>query len=133
MIIAGRRRSKETRHVHDQALKTNKQTKLNRIKIMQQKNAETKGEQWIESMDFIEQYKSDHCWKSRKQAIDDYNKWDSKAKPLKAVKEQISIWKKGFGWDDAGRKWSENSCVYSSWELLEHFLNVVLPIKQSGD
>ena len=70
---------------------------------------------------------------NNKQAIEEYNKLDSKAKRLKAVKEQISIGKKGFGWDNAGHKWSENSCVYSSRELLEHFLNVVLPIKQSGD
>jgi hypothetical protein len=133
MIIAGRQRSKETRRVHDQALKTNKQTKLNRMKIMQEKNAEAKGEQWIESMDYIEQYQSDHCWKNRKQAIDEYNKLDSEAKCLKAMKEQISIRKKGFGWDDAGHKWSENGYVYSSRELLDHFLNIVLPIQQSGD
>ena len=132
MLIAGRRRSKETRRVHDQALQTNKQTKLNRVKIMQQKNAETKGEQWIEAMDYIEQYKSDRCWKSRRQAIEEYNKLDSEAKRLKAVKEQISIRKKGFGWDDAGHKWSENGYVYSSRELLDHFLNIVLSIEESG-
>jgi len=45
MIIAGKRRSKETRRIHDDALKLNKQTKLNRMKIAQQKNAESKGEQ----------------------------------------------------------------------------------------
>jgi hypothetical protein len=69
---------------------------------------------------------------NNKQAIEEYNKLDSEAKRLKVVKEQISIGKKGFGWDDAGHKWSENGYLYSSRELLDDFLNVVLPIEEWG-
>jgi hypothetical protein len=68
-----------------------------------------------------------------KSEADEYNKLDSDAKRLISVKEQIFHPEERFGWDDAYHKWSENGYVYSSQELLDHFLNVVLPMKHSGD
>jgi hypothetical protein len=53
MIIAGKCMSKKMRSVHDDALKVRKQAKLNKMKIMQQKNAEACGELWIEAINYI--------------------------------------------------------------------------------
>jgi hypothetical protein len=91
MIVVGKRMSKEMRRLHDDALKTSKEAKLNKMRIQQEKNAEAHGEMWIEAMNYIEQYSSSRCWKSHEQAIEEYNKLDSESKRLKAVKEQISI------------------------------------------
>jgi tryptophanase len=86
------------RRLHDDVLKTSsKEAKLNKMKIQQEKNAEARGEMWIEAMNYIEQYSSSRCWKSHEQAIKEYNKLDSKSKRLKSIKEQISICRKGFG------------------------------------
>ncbi len=40
--------------------------------VAQQKNAEAKGEAYIEAMDYIEQYHSGHCWKTAEQAREKY-------------------------------------------------------------
>jgi hypothetical protein len=129
MIVVGKRMSKEMRRLHDDALKTSKEAKLNKMRIQQEKNAEARGEMWIEAMNYIEQYSSSRCWKSHEQAIEEYNKLDSESKRLKAVKEQISIRRKGFGWEDAGHNWSKDGYTFTSRELLDHFINTVLPME----
>ena len=82
IIVAGRRKMKETRKSHDDAIKNCRQAKLNRMKLAQQKNAEAKGEAYIEAMDYIEQYHSGHCWKTLEQAREEYGMLDSESKCL---------------------------------------------------
>ena len=53
IIVAGRRKMKETQKRHDDAMKHCRQAKLNRMKLAQQKNAEAKGEAHIEAMDYL--------------------------------------------------------------------------------
>jgi hypothetical protein len=96
MIVAGKHMSKEMKCLHDDALKTSKEAKLNKMKIQQEKNAKARGEMWIEVMNNIEQYSSSRCWKSHEQAIQEYNKLHSESKRLKEVKKQISIRQKDF-------------------------------------
>jgi uncharacterized membrane protein len=129
MIVAGKRMSKEMRRMHDDALKASKQAKMNKMKLMQQKNAEARGELWIEAMNYIEQYSSNVCWKDAETAVREYNLLESEAKRLKACKLNISIRKKGFGWEDAGHNWSKDGYTFTSKELLDHFINTVLPME----
>eukprot|EP00956_Cyclotella_meneghiniana_P007773 scaffold10371_cov60-Cyclotella_meneghiniana.AAC.5 len=58
---------------------------------------------------------------------------DSDPKRLKAVKEQISICCKGFGWEDVGHYWSKDGYTYTSRELFDHFVNVVLEAERTRD
>lgn len=133
LIVAGKRMSKQTRKLHDDALKICKEKRLNKMKLAQQKNAEAKGEAYIDALDYIEQYWSDRCWKSEEVALEQYELIDSGPKRLKAVKEQITIRRKGFGWEDLAHKWSEGGYVYSSKELLDHLIDVILPAEQTRE
>ena len=58
---------------------------------------------------------------------------DSESKCLQAVKEQISIRRKGFGWEDFGHNWSKNGYTFTSKELFDHFVSVVLEAERSRD
>ena len=58
---------------------------------------------------------------------------DSESKHLGAVKEQISIRRKGFGWEDVGHNWSKNGYAFTSKELFDHFNSVVLEAEHSRD
>ena len=49
---------------------------------------------------------------------------------LRAVKEQIMIRVKGFGWEDAAHAWSKGNVPYNSAELMEYFVTVVLPMTE---
>ena len=124
---------KETRKSHDDAIKNCRQAKLHRMKLAQQKNAEAKGEAYIEAMDYIEQYYSGRCWKTPEQTREDYEMIDSESKHLRAVKEQISIRRKGFGWEDVGHNWSKNGYTFTSKDLFDHFVSVVLEAECSRD
>ncbi len=99
---------KEALKSHNDAIKHCRQAKLHRMKLAQQKNTAAKGEAYIEEMDYIEQYHSGHCWKTPEQAREEYKMIDSESKCLQAVKEQISICRKGYGWEDVDHNWSKN-------------------------
>ena len=92
-----------------------------------------KGEKYIEAMNYIEQYHSGRCWKTAEQARREFELLDSDPKRLKAVKEQISIRRKGFGWEDVGHYWSKDGYTYTSRELFDHFVNVVLEAERTRD
>ena len=133
IIVAGRRKMKETRKSHDDALTRCRQARLDKMKVAQQKNAEAKGEKYIEAMNYIEQYHSGRCWKTPEQARREFELLDSDPKRLKAVKEQISIRRKGFGWEDVGHYWTKDGYTFTSSELFDHFVNVVLEAERTRD
>ena len=131
IIVAGRRKMKETHTSHDDALKRCRQARLDKMKVVQQKNAEAKGEKYIEAMNYIEQYHSGSCWKTPEQARWEFELLDSDPKRLYAVKEQISIRRKGFGWEDVGHYWTKDGYTFTSSELFDHFINVVLEAERT--
>ena len=118
------------RRVHDDALKLQKEADLKRHQIEHEKNIENAKEQYIVACDFFDRYDSERCWKTEEEAWIVFNQLKSESARLKAVKEQIMIRTKGFGWDDAGHAWSKNGNAYSSDELMNHFIETVLPMEQ---
>jgi hypothetical protein len=67
--------------------------------------------------------------RTKERALEVYNALPSEAARLKAVKEQITIGLKGTIGEKAGHKWSQNGYYYTSRELLDHFINVILPME----
>eukprot|EP00956_Cyclotella_meneghiniana_P037871 scaffold145784_cov49-Cyclotella_meneghiniana.AAC.1 len=127
---------KETRKIHNDALKRCRQNKLDKLQAAQQKNAEGKGEKYIQAMNYIEQYHSGRCWKTVEQARREFEfeLLDSDPKRLKAVKEQITIRRRGFGWEDVGHYWSKDGYTYTATsELFDHFVNVVLEAERTRE
>jgi hypothetical protein len=73
-------------------------------------------------MDYFDWGISERSWRTARHARETFDKLKSEAQRLKMVKEQILIRKLGFGWSQSGYH-------YSSEELLEHLINVVIPLE----
>lgn len=115
---------------HDDALKLLHEAKLNKLKAEQLKVTEKTEEALILAMDYYDRGKSDRRWRSVDIANSVYSQLTSESARLKATKEQILIYKLGFGWTDCGHKWSENGYHYTSKDLLDHLIKNVIPLKR---
>ena len=89
-------------------------------------------EAYIRAWKLIEIYRSERGWKTLSQSWRTFNQLSSESARLRAVKEQIVIRWKGFGWDEAAHAWSKDQRPYSSLELMNHFVKVVLPMEKHG-
>jgi hypothetical protein len=105
------------------------QAKLNKLKADQLKVTEKTEEALIVAMYYYDHGKSDRRWRTVQIAESVYSQLTSNSARLKATKEQILIYKLGFGWTDCGHKWSENGYHYSSKDLLDHLIKNEIPLK----
>ena len=78
-----------------------------------------------------QQYKSPCFWCTPKKVFDEFQKLGSESKKKKCVKEQILIVCKGLGITEAHHPWSKGGHEYTSVELLEHFIEVALPLSKT--
>jgi hypothetical protein len=129
LIAAGKRYAPRLRKAYDDALATQHKDTLERQKLAGMKACQDKEEEYIEALDYLQRFNSDRCWRSEERALEVYNVLPSEAARLKAVKEQITIRRKGTIGERAGHKWSQNGYYYTSRELLDHFINVILPME----
>ena len=79
-LLPAEKKIKETRKSHNDALTRCRQARLDKMKVAQQKNAEAKGEKYIEAMNYIEQYHLGRCWKTPEQARREFELLDSDPK-----------------------------------------------------
>ena len=128
-MIAAKRGAPSLRKEHDVALKLQKEADLRRKRVEHEKNLENAKEEYIKAWDLIDIYHSERGWKKLSQARRIFNSISSEPTRLKAVKEQITIRVKGFGWKEAAHAWSKGGTAYDSLELMNHFVNVILPME----
>jgi hypothetical protein len=133
LMAAGKRYAPRLRKAYDEALETQHQDTLERQKLAVEKECEKKGEEYIEGCDYLQRWHSDRCWKTKERALEVYNSLTSESAKLKAVKEQILIRRKGTIGEEAGHKWSQNGYYFSSKELLNHFISVILPMEKDRE
>jgi hypothetical protein len=100
--------ARKLRKRHDNALDLLNKAKLNKLRSQQLKVTEKTEEKLIIAMDYFDRGCLERRWTTQKQAKDEYDQIPSESSRLAAVKEQILIYKLGFGWTDCGHKWSEN-------------------------
>ena len=72
-------------------------------------------------------FHSGACRKSKVDAKKYFSKLNSRAAKLEAVKDQIRIRVIGFGWKDLHHRWSKNGADYTPEELLNDYINNILP------
>jgi hypothetical protein len=78
-------------------------------------------------------YFSPRCWKTVRQALDEFEKLTSKKDKLECVKEQILIRYLGLGWEEAHHPWSKNKHQYTASELLKHLCEIVIPLQDINE
>ena len=118
------------RKAYDDALAAQHQDTLECQKLAVAKEMEKKGEECIEGCNYLQRWHSDHCWKTKEHALEVYNSLTRESAKLIAVKEQILIRHKRTIGEEAGHKWTQNGYYYTSKELLDHFILVVLPMEK---
>lgn len=128
-MIAAKRGAPALRKEHNVALNLQKEADLRRKRIEHEKNLENAKEEYIKAWDLIDVYHSDRGWKKLSQARRVFNSLSSEPARLKAVKEQITIRVRGFGWKEAAHAWSKGGTAYDSLELMKHFVDVILPME----
>ena len=131
-VVAAKCGAKNLKEEHDQALELQKRADLRRKQAEHEMRVENAKEEYIKAWDLIEVYHSDRGWKTLSQSWRTFNQLTSERARLRAVKEQILIRVKGFGWDKAAHAWSKGNVPYSSMELMTHFVEVVLPMEKDG-
>ena len=92
---------------------------------LKEKNAE---ETHVPDLYFHQQYHSPCCARKVKQALNAYEKLTTKKDKFKFVKEKIHIRYLGLGWVDPYHPWSKNKHTYQQAELLQHLINVIIPL-----
>ena len=83
-------------------------------------------EAYAQAVVLIQSYHSPAGWKTALQAQREYGKIANESLKLDAVKYQINIRTKGFGWKSCHHPWSKNRIKYTSQELMSHLVNTVL-------
>ena len=76
----------------------------------------------------FQQYHSDRCDKTAKEAYDVFNLFTTPTARYRYVKEQIHMRQLGLGWTEAHHPYSKGGYVYTPEELMEHFVKTVLPM-----
>ena len=82
---------------------------------------------YADALVYIEMYYTEAAWKSVSVVNEKYSALDSQNKKLNAIKLQINIRVKGFGWKDLGHHWSKGGVDCTADELKDWFVNKILP------
>ncbi len=73
------------------------------------------------------------CWKGDPKIVSkELKKLKSKSVKSHAVKENIMIWVKGFGWDWCKHAWAKDGRKYTVFELAKHLQMIIKKEKQLG-
>jgi hypothetical protein len=75
-----------------------------------------------------QQFKSPRCCKTESKLFSEFNRCGSTSHKLKFMKEQIHIYYLGLGWEEAHDPWSKDRYTFTAVELLQHLVNVMLPL-----
>ena len=133
LVITAKRGATKLRRQHDTALERQKAARLKHEELAHKRKLESSKEQFIIAFGFYERYSSGRCWKSITESYQIFNQLNSESARVKAVKEQIMIRVKGFGWEDLKHPWSKNNVPYTSIELMNHFVQVILTAERERE
>jgi len=131
LILASKRDSARERNKFDEALEQQRIAREEVLDNKRQKDLAKTEESYIDATYLWQQYHSERCAKTPKDAWDAYNACTSetgKKGKLPYVKEQIHMRYLGLGWAEAYHAYSKDGYKYKSIELMEHFVKTVLPL-----
>ena len=103
-------------------------TKREKDELLMEKKLDDKGGNFVKNLFLHDKYSSEQCWKTIKEANEQFNAIKSKARKLRAVKDQITIRYPGLGQVEAYRAWCKYGVDYTPAYLFKFFIQVVLPL-----
>mmetsp|Transcript_29604 Transcript_29604/g.62781 ORF Transcript_29604/g.62781 Transcript_29604/m.62781 type:complete len:567 (+) Transcript_29604:520-2220(+) len=118
IIQVGMKDAPRTRAVNNEAMELQRKAKQARENIKREKNMEKASEQYIEAIYYHRMYDSMACWKgSTARVSTGLKKLTSETARYEALKENIMVRVKGFGWEWAKHAWTKDKRKYTVKEL----------------
>lgn len=131
LISTGKKRRKADRRRHLSQMDVQRKFKKKKIDAMNVAKLQASKDEHLQNSFLWQQWNSPRCWRTADQAREEFGRLKAKKWKVKFVKEQILIRYLGLGWDDAHHPWSKNGYTFSAEELLEHLINVVIPLENT--
>ena len=110
-----------------EALENQHEAKKQKQKILLEKQMLACKQEYADALTYIEMAHSPAFWSTKTMAKNQFKNPTSVSAKLNAVKEQIRIRVLGFGWKDLHHPWSKDGVAYTSQQLLDYLVDVILP------
>ena len=107
----------KTREHNSNAIDAQRKMRDEREEIKKQKGLENASDVYIECLIYRTMWDSEACWKTVGEVTSGLKKLKYKKDILQALKDNIQIRFKGFGWDDWKTPWSHMGVQYTVQEL----------------
>ena len=126
IVLMAVREAPITREQNNKDLEAQARARQKKDEIARQENMDRVSEEYIEAMYLINMYHSDACIKDDpKNVTAVLNKLKSKTAKMRALKTNISIRVKGFGWQWAHTHWLKGGNNYSVAYQANHLRKII--------
>jgi hypothetical protein len=123
----------KTRIRNNEALELQAKARKEKEDVLREKGLEKASEEYIDAVYYHRMYNSYACWKNDPKVVTkELAKLSSDRAKYRAIKENIMIRVKGFGWDWCKHPWSKDNRKYSVFELARH-LQFIIKKEKSMD
>ena len=133
IIQVGMKDAPRTRAVNNEAIELQRKAKQAKEDIKKEKNMEKATELYIEAIYYFRMYDSLACWKGSVKRVDEgLKRLTSETARYEALKENIMMRVKGFGWEWAKHAWTKNKRKYSVKELAKWLKFIITEEKKAS-
>ena len=116
----------QTRKRNNADLELQAKARKKKEDMLRELSIEKASEDYIDAVYYHRMYSSDACWKGEPRIVTtELGKLSSDTAKYRAVKENITIRVRGFGWDWCKHAWSKDNRKYTVYELAQHLRHII--------
>ena len=115
----------ETRQSNNKSVELQREFKRKKEEIKKQKGLENASDEYIEALIYYSMWDSEACWKTNSDIVNGLKNLKHKKDKLQALKDNIQIRYKGFGWDEWKTHWSHGGISLSIPELTRRLKDLI--------
>lgn len=116
----------ETRKNNNSNIQKQQRAKRKKKELLKQLGMKKAQEAYIDAIYYHRMYDSEACWKGNPKVVTaNLRKLKSESTKYEALKENIRIRVKGFGWQWAHHAWSKNGVKYTIRQLADHLKDII--------
>ena len=132
LIMVAMEDAPETRQNNSEAL--DEQRKMRKLKenFSKLKDLESAEDDFIEDLIYYRMWNSDACWKTIGAVTEGLKKLITKKDKIAALKDNIQIRYKGFGWEECRTQWSKGGVNLSIAELTNRLKEIIKMQKKTN-
>ena len=116
-VIVSMEDAPETRQSNNKSVELQREFKRKKEEIKKQKGLENASDEYIEALIYHSMWDSEACWKTNSDIVNGLKNLKYKKDKLQALKDNIQIRYKGFGWDEWKTHWSHGEIQLSILQL----------------